>query len=84
MKEFIDIIDIIEDKWTLGPDVKTKVKSRLSGDRRKLQGETSSKVKASPTAVRESVIIIKAIDAEEERDIAVDDLPCFFMLRWMT
>ncbi|KAL7522827.1 hypothetical protein ACHAWX_007557 [Stephanocyclus meneghinianus] len=56
-----------------------KVKSRFCAVGQKQRVDVSQENTASPTVMTESVLITAALDAEEECDVAVIDLPGAFL-----
>jgi hypothetical protein len=54
------------------------IKSRMCADGRKQRNDISKEDAASPTVMTESLFITSAIDAKEEWDVAVIELPSAF------
>jgi hypothetical protein len=56
-----------------------KIKARGCADGRKQREHTTKEEASSPTVATESLLLTCAIDAKEERDVAVVDIPGAFM-----
>lgn len=60
-----------------------KIKGRICADGRKQRVDTSREEAASPTVMTDSVLITSCIEAYEEREVAVADLPGAYLFAEM-
>ena len=58
------------------------IKARVSAYRRKQRKFTNKTDATSPTAMIESIFIMAVIDAKEQRDVVIINLPGAFLFAW--